>query len=231
MITYPNVIPTTRKNISHSSLIFSNIHLIYVEHHKQVGITFYHNAKWHDHIGNICASACKILSMIQKVKFLLRRKTLNQIYISFLRATLEYASVVWDICAQYEKDKLDRIQHEAARIVTGLTRSVSIHKLYTEIELLSLPERRTYQKLIIAYKANNGLVPDFISSIFPHSVSCNIHYDLRNSSHYRVQNMRTQIFANSFIPSCLSNWNSLSEDLHQAQSIAILKRSLISNYL
>ena len=57
-----------------------------------------------------------------------------------------------------------------------------------------------------------------------------IQYDLRNSSDYTVQNMRTQIFANSFIPSCLSSWNSLPEDLHQAQSIAIFKRSLMSNY-
>ena len=42
--------------------------------------------------------------------------------------------------------------------------------------------------------------------------------------------MRTQIFANSFIPYCLSSWNSLPEDLRQAQSIAIFKRSLMSNY-
>ena len=54
---------------------------------------------------------------MRKVKFLLSRKTLNQIYISFLRPTLEYASVVWDACAQYEKDKFERIQHEAAKIV------------------------------------------------------------------------------------------------------------------
>ena len=221
---------TTRKNRSHPSLIFSNIHLTYVEHHKHLGITFSHNAKWHDHIENICASACKILGMMRKVKFLLSRKTLNQIYISFLRPSLEYASVVWDGCAQYEKDRLERIQHEAARIVTGLTRSVSIHKLYTEIGWLSLSERRCYQKLIIAYKTNNGLVPDYISSIFPHSVGFNIQYNLRNSSDYTIRSMRTQLLANSFIPSCLSVWNSLSEDLRQAQSIAIFKRSLMSNY-
>ena len=35
---------TTRKNISHPSLIFSNIHLTSVEHHKHLGITFSHNA-------------------------------------------------------------------------------------------------------------------------------------------------------------------------------------------
>lgn len=45
----------------------------------------------------------------------------------------EYASVVWDGCTQYEKDTLEKIQNEAARIVTGLTRSVTLRNLYNEI--------------------------------------------------------------------------------------------------
>ena len=45
-----------------------------------------------------------------------RRESLNQIYISFLRPNLEYASVVWDNGAIAEKDSLEQIQHEVARI-------------------------------------------------------------------------------------------------------------------
>ena len=90
--------------------------------------------------------AGKIFGMMCKVKFLLSRKTLKQIYISFLKPILEYASAVWDVCAQYQKDKLEKIQHESSRI--GLTCSISIDTL----KWLSLSERRKYQKLIIAYK-------------------------------------------------------------------------------
>ena len=79
--------------------------------------------------------------MMRKLKYSISRKSLNQIYISFLRPVLESA-VVWDGCTLYEKESLEKIQHEAARIVTGLTRSVSIEKLYSEIGWLSLSERR-----------------------------------------------------------------------------------------
>ena len=70
---------------------------------------------------------------MRSLKFKLRRQSLNQIYISFLRPRLEYASVVWDNCTQLEKDSLEIIQHESARIVTETTRSVSIDTLYKEI--------------------------------------------------------------------------------------------------
>ena len=66
--------------------------------------------------------------MMSKLKYSISRKSLNQIYISFLRPVLEYSAVVWDGCTLYEKENLEKIQHEAARIMTGLTRSVSIEK-------------------------------------------------------------------------------------------------------
>ncbi len=60
-----------------------------------------------------------------------------------------------------------KIQNEAARIVTGLTRSVSLEKLRNEIEWQSLSVRRSVQKLSIMYKANNNQVPSYISNLIP----------------------------------------------------------------
>ena len=81
-------------------------------------------------------------------------------YISFLRLILEYGSTVLDSCTQYEKDNLEKVQHEAARIVNGLTRSVALRNLYKEIGWITLEERRRYQKLVIAYKMKNGITPE-----------------------------------------------------------------------
>ena len=67
---------------------------------------------------------------------------MNQIYVSYLRPLLEYAAIVLDECIQYE----------AARLVTGLTRSVSIEKLVKEIDWLSLSDRRNLKKLVAMFK-------------------------------------------------------------------------------
>ena len=66
---------------------------------------------------------------MRKLKFMLDRDSLNKIYISFLRPTLEYANIVWDNCTQYEANAIEKIQTEAARIVTGATRLVSLDML------------------------------------------------------------------------------------------------------
>ena len=39
----------------------------------------------------------------------------------YIKPIIEYASVVRDGCTNYEKDKLDKLRHETARIVTGFT--------------------------------------------------------------------------------------------------------------
>ena len=54
-------------------------------------------------------------------------------YIAFIRPLLEYADVIWDNCSQYEKDELEKVQIETARISTGATKLISISNLYKEI--------------------------------------------------------------------------------------------------
>ena len=50
---------------------------------------------------------------------------------------------MWDNCTPYEKRELDKIQHEAARIVTGATALVSLQALYNDVRWELLQERRT----------------------------------------------------------------------------------------
>ena len=67
---------------------------------------------------------------MRKLKFTLNRIAPNQIYMSFVLPILEYSSVVWDNCTEQNVNALEKLQNEAARIVTGLTRSASIENLY-----------------------------------------------------------------------------------------------------
>ena len=79
---------------------------------------------------------------MRKLKFKLDRRSLQTIYFSFIRPLLEYADVVWDNCTQYEVNDLEKIQNEAARIVSGATRLVSINSLSLETGWESLSSRR-----------------------------------------------------------------------------------------
>ena len=114
-------------------LEFNNTVLSTTFDHKHIGVTLSDDCKWHTHINNMCCSSSNILGIMRTLKFTFKRNTLNQIYNSCLRPILEYSSVVWDNCSKYEKDRLERMQLEAARIVTGTTRSISTIKFILKL--------------------------------------------------------------------------------------------------
>ena len=84
---------------------------------------------------------------MRKLKVVLDWKSLETIYVSFMRPILEYGDTIWDNCTQYEKRELDKIQHEAARIVTGAIALVYLQALFNDIRWESLQERRMKHKL------------------------------------------------------------------------------------
>ena len=77
----------------------------------------------------MATKAWKRINIFRSLRFKLDRKTLEIIYFSFIRPCLEYADVVWDNCTITEKQEIEKIQYEAAFIVTGATRSCSKTKL------------------------------------------------------------------------------------------------------
>ena len=109
----------------HPPVTMNNQIITEVTTHKHLGLTFSNDCTWHEHLAQIKTKAWQRINIMRKLKFVLDRKSLQTIYFSFIRPLLEYADVVWDNCTQYEADELEKIQIEAARIVTGATRLVS----------------------------------------------------------------------------------------------------------
>ena len=119
--------------IEHLPLLnFNNTAINFVENHKHLGVTLSCNGQWKTHIENILNAAYRTLGIMRNLKYRFSRQALNQMYMSYIRPTLDYSSIVWDGCSEQDKTALERLQHEAARIVTGLTRSTTIANLYKE---------------------------------------------------------------------------------------------------
>ena len=125
---------------------------------------------------------------------------------------MEYGIEIWDNCQQYEKDNLEKIQIEVARIATVTTKLVFFASLYSEIDWNSLDTRRKMQNLVLFYKMVNHPTPFYLSSLIPLTVSETSRYNLRNANNISTINARTNQYFNSFLPSTIRDWNSLSED-------------------
>ncbi|MCG8048301.1 MAG: reverse transcriptase family protein [Candidatus Thiodiazotropha endolucinida] len=215
-----------RNKPNHPDLIMNNIILQEVEHHKHLGITFSADLTWHNHIIEVTTKGWQRINLLRAFKFKLDRKSLERMYISFIRPVLEYSGVVWGNCTHQDKKLLESIQIEAMRIVTGATKLCSIEKLYDDTGWETLEARREKQKLIIFYKMINGLAPTYLNQLVPGLVQDQSQYSLRNANNMSFIHANSALYYNSFLPSVTRAWNNLPTEIRNSTSVTQFKYRL-----
>ena len=213
----------------HPPLNMYNQQIVEVPYHKHLGVCLSNDCSWHNHINYVKNKAWAKIYVLRKLKYMLDRKSLEIAYFTFIRPVLEYADVIWDNCTVNDKNELDKIQNEAGRIVTGATKLVSIHDLYSETGWETLSARRCKHKLILFYKMMNGQTPDYLSCLTPPTIAELSDYNLRNRDDISTIHSRTSLYYNSFLPSTIREWNSLPLSLRQAPTLTCFKRKLNDN--
>ena len=78
---------------------------------------------WHRHINDIKEMAWSRIDFMRILKFTLDRKSLETL-LYFIRPLLKDGDVIWNNCTQYEKDELETMQTEAARIAIHATKLI-----------------------------------------------------------------------------------------------------------
>ena len=165
--------------VRHPPIFMQNHKVVEVVSHKHLGVVLSSDCSWHQHIKYITDKAWNRINIMRKLKFKLNRKSLEIIYIAFIRPLLEYGDIIWDKCTQYEKKKkkkkkkkktnLTKIQNEAARIATGTTKLVSIYAIYSEVRWDSLQQRRN--NLTLFYNMTHNLTLEYLSSLVPEPIN------------------------------------------------------------
>ena len=113
----------------HPPLVMINTVLTETDTHKHLGLTLSNTCTWSNHFQTITTKAWTRLNLLRALQFRVSRKSLEQMYIPFVRPLLEYCDSVWDNASVDSKKQLDAVHIEAARIITGATKLCSIEKL------------------------------------------------------------------------------------------------------
>lgn len=137
--------------------------------------------------------------MLKPMKFKLARKTLEVLYKSVVRSCLEYADVVWNGSCNADRDLLENLQFEAARLVTGALKGTYRVNLLKETAWRTLKERRVDHKLFMMYKIVNDLVPSYLVELRPDNVNSRSSRNLRNHNDLIVPFARTGIYVKKVI--------------------------------
>ena len=147
------------------------------------------------------------------------------IYKAFIRPHLDYADVIYDqphnesFC-----NRIESVQYNAALAITGAIRGSSRDRVYQELGLESLRDRRWYRRLVFFFNIVHDNVPSYLKEYLP--VLVNSRYNHRNSLLRRFV-CHTNSFNNTFFPYCVNEWNKLDPVLRELESISLFKKSLL----
>ena len=165
------------------------------------------------------------IGLIRKLWNFLPRPSLLQIYKSFVRPHLDYSDIIYDkaFTGCFQK-KLEFIQYNAALAITGAIRGTSREKIYSELGLESLQDRRWYRKLCVFYKMLNNMSPKYLSDIIP---STTRRYSSRNVNNIPLVRANNNYFMNIFFPSTITECNKLDLSIRKSTSLNISKSKLL----
>ena len=128
--------------------------------------------------------------------------------------------------------RLERLQHRAARLVTGALFRSPTDKLLQELGWSSLRRRREINSLLHMYKMTQPrfCTPQYLTDILPASRDTVTRCSLRNASSITLPTNRLTSYKNSYIPSTIRAWNILPQRVRNKPSLPLFKRAVTQEY-
>ena len=166
--------------------------------------------------------ARKKLNAMLPLKFKLDRKSLEIMYRSFVLPSMEYANVLWGGTYDCDIAKLENIQIDALRLITGATARSNIANLYDEISIHPFEERIKCSSLNMMYKIVNKTAPAYLCHILPQQDECRP-YNLRPKEAIKEPFCRLEILKRSFLPRTIKLWNQLPLHIQASDSLTSFK--------
>ena len=148
---------------------------------KHLGMLLDFRLDFHEHWKSPVKKVNKTVALLRKFQNILPRSALLTIYKCFVRTHLDYGDIIYDEAFNNSfHQKIESLQYNAALAITGAIRGTPREKIYQELGLESLQQRRWYRKLCLFFKIYKNQCPKYLFDIIPQIV--NIELEMRKIS-------------------------------------------------
>ena len=171
----------------------------------------------------ICKKVGAGIGVLKRTKPFVPHETLHIIYKALILPYFDYYSPLWDNCGIVLKEKLQRFQNRAARVLTGVSYDTNSSELLERLNWKNLENRFRFNKVVLVYNIlNNGTAP-CLREFFSARSNNDNDYHLRNyNTDLSLPKPKKEFLKRSFRYSGAVLWNSLSAEA--AYSIYCFKR-------
>ena len=204
-----------------ANFVISNHAIPSVEEIKDLGVIMSSDFKFSKHCNKIAKNAYSVMHGIYR-GFVSRDQTfLTNMYKTYCRPKLEYATPVFNPCSIENIKTLEGVQRCFTRRIPSVATLSYPHRL-NQLNLESLELRRLKYDLVMVYKILNGFVDvdwrDFftISQTKTRGHSFKLHKPPFNTNYRKF----------FFSIRCIDSWNSLPTHVVESKSIVVFRNSL-----
>jgi hypothetical protein len=223
------IISNLRDRHLNSILQFCGAPIENVDTYTYLGLIISYNLRWNAHIDAVSTKARKRLNAALPLKFKLDRKALETIYLGFILPTMEYGNIVWGGTFDSDLVKLEKIQIDALRFITGATARSNIANLYEDTNLPTIEQRISVASCCMMYKIINGIAPAYLQDILVSYRNHPVRYTFRNRADH-VSPYTKEVCRNSFFHKGISLWENLPENYRNKPSVSSFKAHVKKDY-
>ena len=145
---------------SRGKRIPTNIPQLFIDNHeiernkvnKFLGILIHENLTWDDHVNYIKQKISKNLGIFYKTRQILNKKTMTQLYFSFINSYLSYGVTIWGSTCTTTLNPLHVKQKHAARIIFNENRFAHSEPLLTEMKALNIYQLNVFNIACFMFK-------------------------------------------------------------------------------
>jgi len=201
-----------------------------VPSNKCLGVLLDEKLTFETHIEYICKKACAGIGTLRRIKPSVPLCILEILYRSLIEPYFDYCSPLWDTCGKQLKDKLQKIQHRAGRVIIGSSYDVRSADVLNNFKWKTLETRCFHTKATLMYEILNDLPAPQLSKSFVKLNDANINYNLRKmETDLALPRPYTNFLKRSFKYSSAMLWNTLSYEAKTAQSLSDFIHKLASS--
>ena len=84
---------------------------------KYLGIILDSRLLWNEHVSYIRTKLCRSINCIRRVKHLIPRKILVNLYYSLILPHIDYCCTAWGNCSKTNLNSIQKLQNKYARLV------------------------------------------------------------------------------------------------------------------
>lgn len=212
---------------SNNQIKMNNEQIEKVNSIKYLGFILDRELKLKEHIDYICKKIGKKIGFFKRLRSKISIITAINIYNTIIKPHFEFGStIIYTCCTDQQISRLQKLQNRAMRCILRCNRYAPINYMLNCLKWLNIRQRLKLNTLVFIQKMKMGDAPQYLCEqlIYVGDVQP---YNLRNSEHFRLQQISNNTMQRSLFYKGLNEYNKLQPHIRNERNINVFRKEII----